>query len=178
MSLYNLVHGVNSLAGYLLGLLGLSTTATSTGRFRDCYLQRNPNGVLEIHVFTRNGGGNRPDFVAVTNALRAHPHLIRDADESHDSTYAVYVFGVPMQALTRLESLVAAEPTTIPKSPSERFQEMLTKIQTQPDDPEVQRIKTALAPTFEAINKAPPGSVVAVMDDHIKGPDDPGNLES
>lgn len=151
-SLYGIVHGVHPLAGILLALLDLSTAANSTGRFRDCYLQRNEHGALEIYLLTRNGGGNRPGYAAITNALRAHSSYIRDFDESCDSTYATYVFRVPSHAIQGFEFGIAADPDLIPKSFAERSKTMANRLQ-DPKDPEAQRITEALRPTMEAINR-------------------------
>jgi hypothetical protein len=158
--LYFIVHGVHRLAGKLLTLLGLSTEAASTGRFRDCYLQRAESDALEIHLLTRNGGGNRPEHVAITRALRAHPYFLRDYDEPVDRTFATYVFKAPIGALMSLESAVAADPSAIPKSFEVRSQMAADMLQNDPNNPEAQRIAEALRPTMEALANDP---------DHVKG---------
>ena len=86
--LYNLMFGHNQLAPVLLDALSL--TQAQTGRFRDAYLS---DGM--IVVYTRNGGSNRDDYEAQIVAMQAHPCYMKDADESHDETYASFYFKVP-----------------------------------------------------------------------------------
>lgn len=63
-----------------------------SGRFRDAWL--NSDG-MEIHIYTRNGGGNREEYWYVFKILRSHPQYLRDIDDEFDSTYATIVFRVP-----------------------------------------------------------------------------------
>lgn len=151
MSLYNMINGTHALAGTLMQLLKIRHDAV--GRFRDCFLQRGPDGALEIHVYTRNGGGNRQDFVAETEALRKHPLFLRDFDDEMDSTYATYVFSVPAAALETLTK-AAEMPGMVPPSPAERMKAFMQKLETSPNDPDVQRVLEAMKPTVEAITKA------------------------
>lgn len=65
------------------------------GRFRDAWPE-NHDGKLVLAFYTRNGGGNRPDYADVTAALQAHPNYLSDADDDFDSTYATYRFSMPM----------------------------------------------------------------------------------
>lgn len=57
MSLYNMLFGANPAGPYILKTLGLSTA--EVGRYRDCYVEKMPNGTYRIVLHTRNGGGNR-----------------------------------------------------------------------------------------------------------------------
>ena len=155
MSLYNMIHGVNPLAGALLAALNLSPG--DVGRFRDCFLAREndaEDGELQIHIYTRNGGGNRDDYEGVTDALRAHPEYIGDSDDYFDCTYATYRFRVPEQLRDMLAALVAADPAAVPSSPQERFQDFLEALRTKPEDPTVQRVTEAMRPVFEKIAEA------------------------
>ena len=56
MSLYNMVMGVNPMAGEWLKMLDV--TPQSIGRARDAWIT-DANGNLRIVVHTRCGGGNR-----------------------------------------------------------------------------------------------------------------------
>ena len=58
MSMYNLMHGMNPLAGILLKMLEIDQEGSkySSGRFRDIYLNEDGKKII---LFTRNGGGNR-----------------------------------------------------------------------------------------------------------------------
>ncbi len=153
MSLYNLIHGHNPFAGILLRALDLSPD--KVGRFRDCYLQREEtSGELRIHVYTRNGGGNRDNYETVTEHLQSLPGYVRDYDDDFDCTYATYEFKVPEALVGGLTALAESSPDAVPKPPAERFQDFMTKLQEQPDDPAVQRVTEAMKPVFEQIAKA------------------------
>lgn len=153
MSLYNVVCGTNQLARVLLASLGLPSHAT--GRFRDCYLQRDAGGALEIHVYTRNGGGNRPDFVDVTKFLRQHPLFLRDFDDPSDSTYASYVFALPDEnCRLGFEAAARSVPSIIPAPPHERMKAFLDRMDSDPNDPEVVRVREAMRPTIEQLERA------------------------
>lgn len=152
MSLYNLVHGVNPVAGLLLKMLGidLANLNERVGRFRDCYLHRGDDGQVEIHVFTRNGGGNRDDYIAVTMGLRLHPNYLRDFDDDFDCTYATYAFAVPEPYKPIVASIVEQRPDSMPKPFAERFAEFMT-MEAEPDDPDVKRVLEAMRPTLEKV---------------------------
>ena len=92
MSIYNVIHGTNPLAGLLLGLLGY--TPGRFGRFRDCHLVKE-DGDLQIQVFTRCGGGNREDYQEVFDWARKEENYIRDFDDDFDSAYATIEFKFP-----------------------------------------------------------------------------------
>lgn len=81
--------------GALYGNTVLGIERTTFGRYRDCWVEVDENGVLRIAVYTRNGGGNRPDYEAVTENLRAHPCYLLDRDDKFDTTYATYYFRFP-----------------------------------------------------------------------------------
>lgn len=171
MSMYNIVHGVNEFAGVWLEVLDLKTA--DAGRFRDCYLQpvadigewQKAGGGFEIHLFTRNGGGNRADHEEVTRRLRAHSLYLRDFDEAFDSTYATYVFRLSDFAKYVASKLVEAHPleAVVPDPPGKRFSDFMKLMKTNPQDPHVQRVTEAMRPTLEALVEGGP-SVVAVID--------------
>jgi len=157
MSLYNMIHGFNPLAGVLLRVLDV--TPDRIPRFRDCYF----NGE-HIVIYTRTGGGNRDyyDSRETTDSedydgpfnddLRALPGFVRDEDDDYDSTYASFYFTVPEQftyLLDKLKSMAQKE------TQSERWEASLEKIKTaSPDDPVIQRLTEAMRPVFEGIEKA------------------------
>lgn len=165
-----MVHGMNPLSGALLATLGIDPANVS--RFRDCFLARQEGGALEIHVYTRMGGGNRGhehwaekddplqqvDGVGcpctscrMEFGLSSHPNYLRDFDSDFDSTYATYVFSIPEAFREDLEQLVTLKPEAIPRSPADRFRDFMEKMQTRPEDPGVRRVVEALAPVFDAI---------------------------
>jgi hypothetical protein len=138
MSLYNALFGLNPSSHLLLAMLNLSKN--DVGRFRDCYLKRNDDGLLNIVVYTRNGGGNREDYEEVTEALQHHPAYLSDRDDDFDSTYAAYVFSVPdrfKETAVELEKLGAA-PT---EEPMDKFQKLIEKLRTgSTEDPSVKKV--------------------------------------
>lgn len=152
MSLYNLLHGVNPLAGIWLTMLDLKPD--DVGRFRDCYLARDDETKeLQIHIYTRNGGGNREDHWGVFDRLSNHPMYLRDWDDDFDSTYATIAFKIPDGFKSAVQELVKEQPESVPPSPQERFSAFMEKLQSGVDDPQVARVTTALKPVFERLQK-------------------------
>lgn len=132
MSLYNMLHGVNPLAGGLLEVLGFQPQQFV--RIRNVYLVEVDND-LRIAVFTRCGGGNRDDHEHVFSWARDQPTYLRDFDDDYDSTFATFEFAIPetedgqslreqIAALTVEQRLVAIQS----KSFRERSQEVLDSI--------------------------------------------------
>lgn len=125
-----MLHGYNQNAGLLCHILGLkvgeATEGMPVGRFRDIYL--NADGT-EIHLFTRNGGGNRSCWNAnedsvpancicpgcvQTEILPTHENYLRDYDDDFDSTFAITVFSVPEPYLALTKSIASGvEPLTL-----------------------------------------------------------------
>lgn len=154
MSLYNMIHGVNPLAGPLLTMLDMKPE--QCGRFRDCFLtdERPDIAPLVIAVYTRNGGGNREEYEDVTEELRAHPGFVADYDDDFDCTYATYLFKVPERYVQMLEKLVKADPAAVPASPHERFEAFMTKLKSGEQDEQTRRVIDATKPIFEKLTKA------------------------
>jgi hypothetical protein len=94
MSLYNMLFGVNELAGLWLGMLELSTK--EVGRFRDCYLIfdfENPKfESSKICVYTRNGGLGEEDCSEVFERVSAHECFLGVKVDKTDETYCTYEF--------------------------------------------------------------------------------------
>lgn len=108
--LYNMViPGGFERGAVLLPLLGF-TAFEQVGRFRDAWVEPGEDGALLIHLYTRNGAGNRADYAAVIAALRAHPGYVRDADDGHDPTYASFWFRVPPEHTTMLAPIAEDQP--------------------------------------------------------------------
>lgn len=142
-----MLHGQNPFSPVFLGWLGLTTD--DVGRFRDCYLA-DQDGERRIVIYTRNGGGNRDDYEHVTDTLRAHPSYVTDYDDDYDCTYASYEFRVPAPWQAAAAAFTAED-----KTPAERMQDLLAKLQAAPkDDPEVVRAMEKFAPVMDAITKA------------------------
>lgn len=64
-------------------------------RLRDAWLEKNGE-VLEIHLYTRVGGANRPHHAEAIEFFRTHPWYDRDSDDDYDSTYAGFWFRINM----------------------------------------------------------------------------------
>jgi len=154
MSMYNMIHGYNPLAGVLMKILDV--TPNKIPRFRDCYFDGE-----HIVIYTRTGGGNR-EFYDEPNEdnkdgpwnsdLRQLPGYVRDGDDDFDSTYASFYFSVPEQfgyLVDKLKSMAQKE------TQSEKWEATLDRIKNaSPDDSMVQRITEAFKPVFEEIAKA------------------------
>jgi hypothetical protein len=83
-----MINGVNQSNFVILPMLGKH--ANEYPRFRDCFATDG-----KIKVFTRLGGGNREDYQAEIDILRAMPEYVTDYDDEFDCTYATFVFKVP-----------------------------------------------------------------------------------
>jgi len=98
--LYNALvpHGFERAAA-LLPLIGINPDAGPAFRLRDAWLEKAPwaaSGIV-VHVYTRVGGGNRARYATVIELLRRTSTYLRDADDTFDSTYASFWFGLPEQ---------------------------------------------------------------------------------
>lgn len=150
MSMYNLVHGVNPMAGLLLAALGL--TPAQIPRFRDCYW----TGEF-IALYTRTGGGNREHYDEPNDdntdgpwnsTLRAVPGFSHDEDDDFDCTYATFYFRPSAEFADALKAVPAADAT-----PEQKWESFLERLQSGKNDPQVDRVIAAVAPTIEAIAK-------------------------
>lgn len=63
------------------------------GRYRDHWMERGEDeDSLVLALYTRNGGGNRPDYDDELEAMHALPMFVSDADDTFDSTYCTLRF--------------------------------------------------------------------------------------
>jgi hypothetical protein len=164
--MYNIVHGVNPLAGITLTMLGVTATS-QIPRFRDAYFDGE-----HLCIYTRTGGGNRDTYENAMRArewyevnypeglndlsgpfnedLRKLPGYVRDADDDFDSTYATFYYEIPKQFPWFKEW--ANDKTAKPAS--ERWAEALEKLRTAaPDDPMVRRLSKALGPLVDFLKE-------------------------
>lgn len=180
MSLYNMLNGYNEHAGLLCHILGLKVAegmeGMPVGRFRDIYL--NANGT-EIHLLTRNGGGNRdcwnqddkslmgecmcPGCIQ-TQLLPQHENYISDEDDSFDCTFAITRFRVPEEYLELTKSLATGKP---PQTLEEKTMAAVERIKNMSpeelhSDPGVGRLVGQLE---EALNQS---GTVAMLDSDIQ----------
>lgn len=167
MSFYNLIHGVDPLAGVLMAMLGAQPAGIP--RFRDCWFDGE-----HIVIHTRTGGGNRDYYESEESCLenypdrfedgeeapsgpwnedvRSLPGFVRDEDDDYDSTYANFFFTVPERfapLLDKLRSMAKKE------TQGERWEAAIERVRTAaPDDPLVARVTESIGPLFAAIEKA------------------------
>lgn len=132
MSLYNLVHDFNPLAGVLLDGLNLYPPSDNIARFRDAALynkDREENDYL-IRVITRTGGPNRPTYQENIDKLSKHDLFVKDEDDVFDSTYAYFFFKLPESLIEDIRKVKETHPETISsvidnKSMKEKYDDAL-----------------------------------------------------
>lgn len=172
MSLYNMMHGKNTNADFLLSTLGL--TQGACGRFRDCYIgEDEQTGEQRIVVYTRNGGGNREEYQGTIDNLAMHPNYVRDYDDDFDSTYASIEFSVPEKFKVAVADLYNEQDK---RTPAEKWDHVLKGLESgNTTDPEVQHAlevgKKILEPIVESLNEThPPGTVhVVTVNGNVPG---------
>lgn len=123
-------------------------------RFRDCWVERTPYGLV-IAVYTRTGGPYRrrcsctddgtahaPDscWGACNAALAAHPLYLSDADDKLDATYMTFRFRVP-EAQSEALAPVAVDPVDT----SARWQEAIDRVSRGEIRPAVRAMGDQLA---------------------------------
>lgn len=171
MSLFNALCGTTPGCEALLAALGLNVR--DVGRFRDCFL----NEMLEIVVYTRNGGGNRDEFQPVLDRLKQHPLFLRDYDDDFDCTFAYYVFSAPTEIRKEDWQQIYEETTKAVGTPRERFARIMGKLGdsgTPKDDPELANAlqvgKRILEPIKEMLSKADRSKgTISVTEIHADG---------
>jgi hypothetical protein len=164
MSLYNMIFGQNPLSDVLLSILDLDRS--KVGRFRDVHLHKpEDGGPIQIAIYTRNGGGNREcwnddkvkadseqcDCCGCFMSYRVQKiaGYVRDEDDDFDRTYATIYFRCPERFVGMLEKLVDEKAG----APNDRWVAFLDKMRSEPNDPDVARVATAMAPVFQKITE-------------------------
>lgn len=134
MSLYNMLCGMNPVAGRLLAAIDLHPDTIP--RFRDVWVKAD---FTEITVHTRTGGGNREAHEAENAVLCAHPLYLRDADDHFDNTFADFTFRVPADEKAKLQAEIEAcedDPTknqimaVITERPRDKFDKAMAALKT------------------------------------------------
>lgn len=138
MSMYSMLFGRNAIAPVLLAMLDIDQGgAWVSGRFRDAFLS--PDGT-EIHLYTRNGGGNREHWddeaeegegcrctgCVAAYHLPKHPNYISDEDDDFDNTYATFVFSVPEEYREITAAFATGE---MEPSVGEKFQKFIENME-------------------------------------------------
>lgn len=151
-----MLFGRNALSPLLLEIIG----NPNVGRFRDAFVVASDGGVPEIHVYTRNGGGNREHYAdgeasaacdctgcIITHQLPAHPLYLGDRDDDFDYTYATVRFRVPEKFLPLVGLLANKDQAT-----AEKWKDLFARLnEAGPTDPQVARVAEALRPVFEKL---------------------------
>lgn len=163
MSMYNLVHGFNPMAGPLLAALGLAPS--DIPRFRDAWW----DGTF-IAIHTRTGGGNRSYYESLASCQEHYPERFlsgeddvpagpwnedlrqldgydHDADDPHDPTYATFYFR-PHAALADVIKTYQSTDAT----PAQRWQAFADKLKAGVDDEQVKRVAAAMQPMIDKIS--------------------------
>jgi hypothetical protein len=115
--LYNMMFGVNRLAGPLLAALNISHR--NVPRFRDCFLHVDGT----IVIYTRTGGGNRAEYEKENQMMRGHSNYLSDEDDALDSTYALFHFSAPTQEIKDAIPLLLAKGWGV--DPPERWRQTM-----------------------------------------------------
>lgn len=92
MSMFNLVIGNTGWPMELMNAVGL--TPDMVARYRDHWLERfgEREDTLVLAVYTRLGGGNRPDYKEQFAQMYDLPTFMADADDTFDNTYCTLRF--------------------------------------------------------------------------------------
>lgn len=93
--MYNIVAGNNPLFWLLARLIETQGKLPPIPRWRDMYT-REVEGKAQIVIYSRTGGGNRNEYHTDNEALAAHKLYVENFDDRFDSTFAHFVYQVPV----------------------------------------------------------------------------------
>lgn len=119
MSLYNTLFGENEESPVLLGMIGVNKEYFD--RYRDVELI---HGGTRIQVFTRLGGGNRPDYKETWDKIRKHDLYIKDYDDDFDCTYAYIEYNIPDEFKETAKKMFKGEPATFKEKFEKELEDM------------------------------------------------------
>lgn len=126
--MYSLTVDVNPLGPVLLYVLaGLNDDILSRCRYRDGYLSKDFTKVI---LYTRIGGGNRPDYSDVIKELRSNKNYIKDYDDEFDSTFASFEFKIPEDNLPKVAAFFTNTDT---RTGAEKSKESMDWMERDPD---------------------------------------------
>jgi len=148
MSLYNTLFGENQEAHVLLGMIGLNKEYFQ--RYRDIELI---NNATIIRVFTRLGGGNRPDYQTTWDKIRRHELYLGDYDDGFDETYAYIEYKIPEQFKETAKKMFKGEPIPF----KEKFEKELEDM-NKPGTQAYERSKEIARKLEDAIRSAENGN--------------------
>ncbi len=139
MSLYNKIHGYDSVARFLMQILA----PIDPPRFRDCWINTEES-TPRIVLFTRTGGHNRKTWERQNAALEQGPHYLLNHDDPFDKTFAHWYHQVPDDAKELIEELIKLGAIKQPPSLKEKSDAFLAKMKDPNRDPNDPQIKAAL----------------------------------
>lgn len=119
MSLYNTLFGENEESPVLLGMIGVNKEYFD--RYRDVELIHDGT---RIQVFTRLGGGNRPDYKETWDKIRNHHLYIKDYDDDFDCTYAYIEYNIPDEFKETAKKMFKGEPATFKEKFEKELEDM------------------------------------------------------
>lgn len=134
MSLYNMLNGMNPIAGKLLSMIGIEPN--SIPRFRDAWISKN---FETITILTRTGGNNRGEYFLENAKMAENPNYLSDEDDDFDSTFAKFNYRVPEDQ----KSLFSKEMEAAALTPEEKSEviETITETNTQKWDKTMRALK-------------------------------------
>ena len=135
MSLYNMINGVNQIpVFFILPMLGKHPDEYP--RFRNCFNNddEHPEYKDKIHIYTRTGGNNRVFYEQENKEMATHPEYVTDYDDSHDSTYASWIFNVPKKWSNDYEKIKKGEIEELSKSYQKQVRKVYPKLKDELDE--------------------------------------------
>lgn len=143
MSLYNMLHGVNPLAGLVLRVLGLDVS--DIPRFRDAYYDGE-----HFIVLTRTGGPNRAAYEDGNRFMELVEGFLHTADWDRDNTYSLFTYSVPEKFSYLLESLGKYAET---KTLDAKWDEVIASLQSGEKNPRVDRMVEQFTAIFKGLGQ-------------------------
>lgn len=102
MSLYNMVHGENPCADWILHHLRI--LRREFGRYRDISLCEDVTEGYVVRVLTRNAG-SREAYLSTNEKLGKHELYLRQQVDSFDDTYLYFYFKIPKTLVEAIRAL-------------------------------------------------------------------------
>jgi len=132
-----MICGNNPLFQLFLAVLSTEKPLTMQDipRFRDMYTLEE-EGIVKFGLYTRTGGGNRPDYEAQNAVLASHPLYEVDYDDDFDSTFAHFIYRVPdeyQERMLKLHQIFSKHPKGW--KPQDKFKAAMAALENKPYSP-------------------------------------------
>lgn len=82
-------------------LMAVRVIPAEIPRYRDHWVERDSEDSVIVAIYTRVGGGNRPDYQEWLSNVRLLPSFVSDSDDEFDSTYCTLRFRLYKHSLMR-----------------------------------------------------------------------------